>query len=298
MLGVLSTAVVSYLLLAQPQSSSSSTAQQLAKLLRWRNAQESVCCCYGKPCMCLGNVVPLDDHDEFAALTTHGDVCEVAYSTWKKWIRLNGTLYKQHTPPTEQNVARLRRVLRETPHGPSIMLLTRNASTSAHSFCGRTIFNSAQRKRDPANVTNVTLTWKYLDMRIEALSSWACAWRRVAAAHPTRFTLFTYEELLVNREAVLRSALSRSRLIVNPSMPLSNSKKHLTNHSDGVEALCKRGASWTFEGSSLSAIPPTFVAGTMQASYRNVIERLSEAAFQLRTKQPRGDLSRLHSDRD
>ena len=82
-----------WLLLANPQSSSTATMEQLAKMAGLAGTQElSHDICAGAP------------DDRFYALRGHSDMCEGVPSVIDKWMVGAGTIYKQHLPPTDKNI--------------------------------------------------------------------------------------------------------------------------------------------------------------------------------------------------
>ena len=179
-----------WLLLANPQSSSTATMEQLAKMAGLASKQElSHDICAGAP------------GDRFYALRSHIDMCEGVPSVIDKWMVGAGTIYKQHLPPTDKNIDVLTR--RDEP----VVLLTRDPRASTHGLCERMLSEGKLTKDDRVAWEKPYRPYPTLTQSEAAMRDWNEGWEKVARERGDQFLVITFEAMETDREGVLQKAL-------------------------------------------------------------------------------------------
>ena len=193
----LHTAVPSYLLIALPQSSSTSAMEEIGAMAHLPSAQQYPCMaehCYVHGCY------PEGEGHAFAPLAYpapgfHSDVCDLPSERILEWVK-SLKIFKQHLPPTPHNVALVQ--THATSSFP-VVILTRDPYDSAHSQCERWLTESNSREHWNGNT---------FSNHVRALEEWDAGWRSFAACHSSLALVITYEEMQLDRTAVLQRVLS------------------------------------------------------------------------------------------
>ena len=258
-----------YLLIAQPQSSSTSTMSSLAKAAGIQYSQEYPCRVRHKLPTCL----PVTHQPRYpcqfnitspyhalsgasaVAGNAHSDVCELSIHELSKWVR-SKRLYKQHVAPTPHNVALVVQLARAGGQGlMRVLLLTRDVAAAIHAACERSLHpdlgddKRAGRRLDalpppppppppsprPPPVIH-PLSAEQSGTLEGAMQRWRQDWLRAAGAATDVFWAFTYEQMETRgRAAVLGEALKALGLPQNHAFV--DADERLVNRSD---AYCDR----------------------------------------------------------
>ena len=213
-----------WLLLAAPQSSSTSTMSQLGQMASIRGLQEFPCpqmpggrCFNAKVCYPRSSVW-------YPIATTHSDVCEHSASRIESWVTSKTTIFKQHVPPTPHNKALVLKFAQK--HSKRVLILTRNPYNALHGLCERALRNHNMDTVGPATLpfpAGSTDPRTSMSQMLAAFQAWDAGWEIFARDHPEYAMLITYEQMSVNgnREPVLSSALDFLRLAkVKPMQPV------------------------------------------------------------------------------
>jgi drug/metabolite transporter (DMT)-like permease len=187
----------SWLLLAQPQSSSTSVMQQLGHMAGMGNSQVYPChqqACYDNGCYARDS--------KWFPMLDHSDACELHDGTVGGWISSADHIHKQHVVPTTHNIQLV--VHHAQASGHKVVVLTRLAYHAMHGLCERSLAEHkldsdgrVPRKGVKIPLRNVVATFQH----------WIDGWTAVAHDHPDLFQIITFEDMLVDRALVLRSAL-------------------------------------------------------------------------------------------
>ena len=217
-----------WLLLANPQSSSTATMEQLAKMAGLAGTQElSHDICAGAP------------GDRFYALRGHSDMCEGVPSVIDKWMVGAGTIYKQHLPPTDKNIDVLTR--RDEP----VVLLTRDPRASTHGLCERVLSEGKLTKDHRVAWDKPYRPYPTLTQSEAAMRDWNEGWEKVARERGDQFLVITFEAMETDREGVLQKALRHWGIKqVNPFVDV---------HSRYVNASHSRCDAWDSAAVSLAS---------------------------------------------
>ena len=139
-----------YLLISQPQSSSTSARLQLAAMAGLKSTQTYPCGCAfntheASQLRCGKTSRGFPKNSTFVALKRHTDVCNLHPRTVGAWADSATTIYQQHLVPTPTNFRGLANSSR-----PAVVLL-RGALGSAHALCERTRLENTRTR--PAAAT-------------------------------------------------------------------------------------------------------------------------------------------------
>ena len=183
--------IPAWLMLANPQSSSTATNEQLAKMAGLAHRQILT------PGICAGA-----PGDRFYALREHSDMCEGDPKFINNWMVGAGTIYKQHLPPIDKNIDML------TNHDEPVVVLTRDPRAATHGYCERALSEGRLTKDDK-------VVWKKkpyrpyptLTQAEAAMRDWNEGWEKVARENRDQFLVITFEAMEMDREGVLQKAL-------------------------------------------------------------------------------------------
>ena len=215
-----------YLLISQPQSSSTSARLQLAAMAGLKSTQTYPCGCAFNPheasqLRCGKTSRGFPKNSTFVALKRHTDVCNLHPRTVGAWADSATTIYQQHLVPTPTNFRGLANSSR-----PAVVLL-RGALGSAHALCERTRLENTKNPPGGGHTTSAQRKlWKELRAapqgeptlrrNFDAFEAFSDGWRRHAAAMaPSERAplVITYEQLQAEgRAAVLARVLAFWRL--------------------------------------------------------------------------------------
>jgi hypothetical protein len=217
------TSVDSYLLIAQPQSSSTSTAEQLGHMAGLRWTQTFPCYPWLHRPTCRGedegswasSHLPCEypPRTKFSGIASHSDVCEVNDTMLEAWVKDQHTIHKQHLTPTRHHVNVVLEAARAIPDG-RVLLLTRSASGSAHARCERALHPDMGDMGRPKpgshrpgkHLSNVNLTM--FRAAEDSLLAWQRGWLRVVNFTQATFHSLSYEGMQEKgRGVVLKEAL-------------------------------------------------------------------------------------------
>ena len=199
-------AVVSaWLLLAEPQSSSTSTMMELAEMANLLGTQDYPCrgvmhqTTYG----CWEDGCYPRDHI-FYPLLTHSDVCEIIPLFIDKYISSKKIIYKNHITPTEHNKKWVLTYARRSQK--PVVILTRDVYDAVHGFCERWLREGQLGVGGQHVIKNRTVE---LHETLASFQAWSDGWTAFARAHPKHARVITFEAMMAGgqREAVLSSAL-------------------------------------------------------------------------------------------
>jgi hypothetical protein len=242
-------ALAAHLLLALPQSSSTSTAEQLAHMGNF--TQEQAFTCYTRRRYASGSI--------FAPLNRHSDVCDQDSRFLQGTVWQPRLMRKQHWPPTANNVQGVLAGLRDTTRfsdGLGVVILTRDPQASLHARCEREVAASGLFTRLEglcANGTEARFEACMADARVKdraaakqrqakwnaypppqllsALHEWSDGWIKASQSEPTKFLHIRYEDLEAtpgSREELLQRVLAFWRLPqVRPFDDVHNKKTYV-----------------------------------------------------------------------
>ena len=194
-------AVVGWLFIAQPQSSSTSTMINFGSMAGLHAIQQFPCRghpCFNEGCYARSSV--------WFILLVHSDVCEHYTHQLEIWIGDITTIFKQHIPPTPHNRGLVLRFARES--GKRVVILTRDAYEATHGFCERRLMEGQLGEDGLFRVKNHSLPCDMEEM-MRAMKAWGDGWSEFARQYPQHARIITYEEMLIadQREAVLSDSL-------------------------------------------------------------------------------------------
>jgi hypothetical protein len=215
-----------YLLISQPQSSSTSARLQLAAMAGLKSTQTYPCGCAFNPheasqLRCGKTSRGFPKNSTFVALKRHTDVCNLHPRTVGAWADSATTIYQQHLVPTPTNFRGLANSSR-----PAVVLL-RSPLGSAHALCERTRLENTKNPPGGGHTTSAQRKlWQALRAapqgeptlrrNFDAFEAFSDGWRRHAAAMaPSERAplVITYEQLQAEgRAAVLARVLAFWRL--------------------------------------------------------------------------------------
>jgi len=247
-----------FLLVAQPQSSSTATLEQLSMMASLRAKQTLPC----KPNLKLATcersskdypcLIPNTSVFWPLAQPTNGgfsDMCEHNLRSVEKWVRDRKTLYKQHIHPSARHAAAIVLAARKS-RLTRVVILTRDVSSSAHARCERNLHpflgelhtarhspRSGMAKTSPSSIETLQAhaAWQ------RGLVEWQQGWQQAAAAAPDVFWTFTYEQMQAgNRRPYLQRALQELNL--TQARDFVDTRARLVNKSD-AECEFAKGAS-------------------------------------------------------
>jgi len=207
------------LLLANPQSSSTATMEQLAKMAGLASEQElSDHICAGAP------------DSRFYALRGHSDMCVGVSSVVDKWIVGAGKIYKQHLPPLDKNIDFV------TKHSEPVVVLTRDSRASTHGLCERTLSEGKLSKDEHVIWAKPYRPFPTLTQSEAAMRDWNEGWEKVARENRDQFLVITFEAMEADREGVLQKALRH--------WGIKQANPFVDTHSRYVNASHSRCAAW------------------------------------------------------
>ena len=200
-----------YLLVAQPQSSSTATMLDLAHLSGFKAKQEFPCSnTYNRP-TCNSSSPSKEQlpckyakESPFYRLARgHSDICVLTPEIINEWVRSNHTIFKQHLAPSPHNLRLLLDAARRSPR-KRVVLLTRSVLGSAHALCERNLHPSlgSSGGRRLAGVDPSLAT---------SMLAWQRGWLTAASSATGREGIwtFSYEQMEGNgRSLVLSDALN------------------------------------------------------------------------------------------
>ena len=263
-----------YLLISQPQSSSTSARLQLAAMAGLKSTQTYPCGCAFNPheasqLRCGKTSRGFPKNSTFVALKRHTDVCNLHPRTVGAWADSATTIYQQHLVPTPTNFRGLANSSR-----PAVVLL-RGALGSAHALCERTRLENTKNPPGGGHTTSAQRKlWKELRAapqgdptlrrNFDAFEAFADGWRGHAAALPPERAplVITYEQL----QAEGRAARARAGLLA------AGGRRHVRGGED-----VRQGAA-------------TFISAPTSA--RSCCAQSSSAARRRRRRRRRGSLRR------
>lgn len=194
-------AAAGLLLIAMPQSSSTSTAAELAHMAGVNNTQEVRLPCHNRTL-------------EFGTLSVqelasdHTDVCsEYEEERLRRWVLEETIVYKQHIPPSSRVLDMLRRIL-ATHMNSTVAILLRDPSNSTNAKCTRFVV-----KKD--TMSTITAVGDH----VAALRDFADGWKAAAARLPHQLLVFSYEEMLSTAQGGLGRAAVLERVLRHMRMP-------------------------------------------------------------------------------
>lgn len=168
-----------YLLVALPQSSSTSLMSSLGHATHLPAVQRTPCR-YMKGMIRETNYRPLD---------THSDTCNLPVDILRNWITSN-TIYKQHVTPTQVNLQNIQSILENDTIQRGVVILDRVPLESVTSFCKRVMSE------------NKTFTLRQMRNRYDSLSSWVKGWSDFNSSHIYRTN---YRRLIQNFSLVVNN---------------------------------------------------------------------------------------------
>ena len=144
-----------YLLISQPQSSSTSARLQLAAMAGLKSTQTYPCGCAFNPheasqLRCGKTSRGFPKNSTFVALKRHTDVCNLHPRTVGAWADSATTIYQQHLVPTPTNFRGLANSSR-----PAVVLL-RSPLGSAHALCERTRLENTKNPPGRGHTTSAS----------------------------------------------------------------------------------------------------------------------------------------------
>jgi hypothetical protein len=234
-------AVVSaWLLLAEPQSSSTSTMMELAEMANLLGTQEYPCrgvmhqTTYG----CWEDGCYPRDHI-FYPLLTHSDVCEIIPLFIDKYISSKKIIYKNHITPTEHNKKWVLTYARRSQK--PVVILTRDVYDAVHGFCERWLREGQLGVGGQHVIKNRTVE---LHETLASFQAWSDGWTAFARAHPKHARVITFEAMMAGgqREAVLSSALEfwGIRKVRSMSGVMARYVHAETSRCDGIRVSSRR----------------------------------------------------------
>ena len=183
---------IGYLLVALPQSSSTSCMEELGRTSGLPATQ--VFPCKFKP------LPRFHRNNSFWALNNHGNNCDLPSDMLRLWATSTEAVHKQHVPPTVSNLQAL------LSAGARVVVLVRDPETSLVSYCRR-----MREEQEGFNVrmsTHPDMVRTELAGRWRALKTWVDTWAGFAATHWKLFKLISFEEMVESsRENVEADAL-------------------------------------------------------------------------------------------
>ena len=200
-----------YLLIAQPQSSSTATMHELAHMAG-KPAKQVLTHCSDKKNRptCSNSTRSPQQRElpcEYAASSPfhrlglgHSDVCELTPAIINDFVRNSTAIFKQHLAPSQHHLQLLLKAARRSP-SKRVLLLTRSVLGSAHAVCERAIYPDLGRRGgrrlagiDPALVSS--------------LLAWQRGWLAAARNAKDVIWTFSYEQMeRYGRDVVLSDAL-------------------------------------------------------------------------------------------
>ena len=216
---LVSVTISAWLLLANPQSSSTATVEQLAKMAGLASEQElSDHICAGAP------------DSRFYALRGHSDMCVGVSSVVDKWIVGAGKIYKQHLPPLDKNIDFV------TKHSEPVVVLTRDSRASTHGLCERMLSEGKLSKDEHVIWAKPYRPFPTLTQSEAAMRDWNEGWEKVARENRDQFLVITFEAMEADREGVLQKALRH--------WGIKQANPFVDTHSRYVNASHSRCAAW------------------------------------------------------
>ena len=202
MLLFVSFGAASWLLLALPQSSSTSAMLQLGDMSGLRALQSFPC--WGWDAARRGYA---RDSTWFPMLD-HGDVCELNSSIVSMWVRSDAVIFKQHMTPSAHNVQLLLHAAYSS--GRKLVVLNRNPYDAMHGLCERELKQHTLRASDHT-LPRPAVAGARVHLREvqETFAAWVAGWEAVADAHKGLFHMLRFEDTVfaTGRERVLKGAL-------------------------------------------------------------------------------------------
>ncbi len=167
------------LIIAMPQSSSTSFEHELAKVVQLKPVQTFFC----------NRRDPLVWNQSFSGMHMHADACTHPPARLRRWLRSETNIYKQHLVPDPQNVAA---ILEACTEGLKAVLLTRCVDEVSHAYCER-----ASNDTPPSVIMH----------KKEAMQLWReTTWLRTYKQTPGCFLHFTFDDLRRNRAEAVNAA--------------------------------------------------------------------------------------------
>ena len=190
-----------YLIIAMPQSSSTSFQTDVAKASKLSYDQEFVC---------NRENIKIWNHS-FAGMHMHSDTCTLPSSVLNRWIFSTRRIFKQHVVPDSNNTNIVRQALLK---GARIVYLSRDPVQSGHAACERLV---AERRK--VDITTI-------ERKIDALRLWRAEWNAVFDNQSVHRV--TYNHLRYDNKKNVKDILNFWNLSFHT---FNDSKARLVNHS-------------------------------------------------------------------
>ena len=215
-------AACGYLLVAQPQSSSTSTMLSTSEMMSIGRKQDFRCWCANVTdpfCMAYDGAGVGNEHGMrygtdhvFHPFNDHLDVCDTKASALAQWVKVI-RVYKQHLTPTRHH---LRAILYESQRAcRRIVVLLRNAWAAAQSYCQRLDLEQRDQKqkqyllkmishKPPPDTRQLEARWRDLHNSSSARSlarqylahhAFGEGWRTMQRLWPDLILVINYEEM-------------------------------------------------------------------------------------------------------
>lgn len=183
-----------HLIIAMPQSSSTSLENDVARASMLSHTQEFPC---NRKTASIWNA-------SFSGMHVHSDTCTLSPSLLNRWIFSQSRVFKQHVVPGRSNSDVVRAALNRRAR---IVYLTRDPVHAGHAVCERLL--ASHRALDAAAIKK----------KVEAMRLWRAEWD-VVFRNTDGVLRVTYDDLRRNNSQVVRSILD-----------FWNLKMHDFNHS-------------------------------------------------------------------
>ena len=180
MLAFVEMCAMGYLIIAMPQSSSTSLEVDVGKASKRPHTQEFPC----------NRKTPHIWNASFSGMHVHSDACTLSSSVLNRWIFSQSAIFKQHVVPDPHNSKVVRDALQS---GARIVYLTRDPRESGHAACERVV---AEHGR---------LNLKAIEEKIDAMRLWRANWDVVFRNLGVLRVMYT--DLQRNNSQVVRSIL-------------------------------------------------------------------------------------------
>lgn len=220
MFALMHACAMGYLIIAMPQSSSTSLEVDVGRASHRPHTQEFPC---NRKTLAIWN-------GTFAGMHMHSDTCTLSSSVLTRWIFSQTHIFKQHVVPDPNNSKVVQDALRRRAR---IVYLTRNPRQSGHAACER----SVAEHRTP--------DIRAIEKKIEAMRQWQAQWdvvfRTAAVLH------VTYDDLRRHNSQMVQSILDFWGLQAHPfnhsKMRFVNStSKACSRFRDGDAAVPSAGS--------------------------------------------------------
>ena len=179
-------------------------------------------------------------------------MCEHNLRSVEEWVRDRKTLYKQHIHPSARHAAAIVLAARKSPL-TRVVLLTRDAHTSAHARCEHNLhpFLGELARHSPRAPRTSRMAKTTYQSSIETLQAhtawqrglveWQQGWQKAAAAAPDVFWAFSYEQMQTgSRRQYLQRALQELNL--TQARDFVDTRARLVNKSDAECEFAKGGS--------------------------------------------------------